>query len=140
GPVGELLAALPSVEDDRKDASPAALLQLRRTHAPQLAAATTPEPLRPALSRPLLEAWSMTSLPEHTGRPEVQPWLRGWKQDDLPRTVVVWRRYLPPGVSAPSARLAISSFDAAPPHPTERLETETYRVAEWIVKRALDVA
>ena len=43
-----------------------------------LDAATTPAPLRPALSRALVDAWSMTSLKEHTGRPEIDPWLRGW--------------------------------------------------------------
>lgn len=139
-PVGELLGALPTLEDDHKDASPAALLGLRRTHGAQLAAATTPEPLRPALSRPLLEAWAMTSLTEHTGRPEVQPWLRGWEKDDFPQTVLVWRRHFPPGVTEASARLAATFFDAAPPHATERLETETYRVVEWLVKRASDVA
>ena len=37
-----------------------------------LDAATTPEPLRPALTRPIVDAWSMTSLKEHTGRPEIE--------------------------------------------------------------------
>jgi hypothetical protein len=32
----------------------------------------------------------MTSLPEHTGRPDVGLWLRGWV-DELPQTTVVWR-------------------------------------------------
>ena len=57
--------------------------------------ASTPEPLHPALTRALVDAWSMTSLEIHTGRPGVAPWLRGWVEDDKPQTDVVWRKYLP---------------------------------------------
>jgi len=42
-----------------------------------LDAATEKPPLRPELTRALVDAWSMTSLKNHTGRPEVAPWLRG---------------------------------------------------------------
>ena len=45
--------------------------------------------LHPELTRPLLDAWSMTSLWRHEGRPEVAPWLRGWEKDDDPQTSVV---------------------------------------------------
>jgi CRISPR-associated endonuclease/helicase Cas3 len=64
------------------DASPGALrdLKLRSEGDASLKtlidAATTPAPLRPALTRPLVDAWSMTSLEKHTGRPEIAPWLR----------------------------------------------------------------
>ena len=70
----------PAEDEDRRDASPGALLRLRDDEAfRSLAdAATTPAPLRPALTRALVDAWSMTSLKEHTGRPDIQPWLRGW--------------------------------------------------------------
>ena len=79
--------------------------------------ATTPEPLRPALTPALLDAWSMTSLEDHTGRPIVEPWLRGWV-DKEPQTRVVWREILPP--IAPGDRQATlvrldSFFEAAPP-------------------------
>ena len=57
------------------DASPGALRTLAegaRTDDALKAlidAATTPEPLRPALNRALVDAWSLTSLETHTGRP-----------------------------------------------------------------------
>ena len=82
------------------DASPGALRRLAEA-APEdgdlkalIDKATTPEPPRPALSRALVDAWSMTSLKEHTGRPAVAPWLRGWVEE-VPQTTVVWRKHLP---------------------------------------------
>ena len=82
---------------DGKDASPGALRELKlRAQTDEvlrgkIAAATTPEPLRPALTRPLVDAWSMTALENHTGRPDIAPWLRGWVEEDEPQTTVVWR-------------------------------------------------
>ncbi len=101
-----------------------------------LDAATTPDPLQPELSRALVDAWSMTSLEEHTGRPNVQPWLRGWT-DDPPQTTVIWRKHLPVRTSGrPAAKKEIEDyFEAAPPHLSEKLETETDRVAQWLFKR-----
>ena len=52
-------------------------------------------PLYPALTRPLVEAWAMTTLTEHPGRPEVGPWLRGWPDRRERSTTVIWRRHLP---------------------------------------------
>lgn len=100
-------------------------------------AATTPPPLYPALTRALADAWSMTSLEKHTGRPEVAPWLRGWVDDD-PRTSVVWRKYLPIRIegSEASTKEVDNFFDAAPPHLSEKLETETWRVVDWLMTRA----
>lgn len=96
----------------------------------------TPIPLRPALSRALVDAWAMTSLPEHTGRPEVAPWLRGWV-DDLSQTTVVWRKHLPvrsqPAVGKKELEVF---FEAAPVHASETLETETSRVMNWLKARA----
>ncbi|MCY4515412.1 MAG: type I-U CRISPR-associated helicase/endonuclease Cas3, partial [Candidatus Tectomicrobia bacterium] len=128
-----------------RDASPAAILALRerevQDHGLQdaIAAATTPVPLRPALTRPLVDAWSLTSLAEHTGRPEdIQPWLRGWEEDQQPQTAVIWRRYLPARKDVPKAtkKEIEAFFEAAPPHASEKLETETYRVVEWLTGRA----
>ncbi len=100
-------------------------------------AATTPSPLYPALTRALVDAWSMTSLKEHTGRPEVTPWLRGWV-DDKPQTVIVWRKYLPVRTvgSEASKKEVEDFFEAAPPHLSEKLETETWRVSKWLASRA----
>jgi CRISPR-associated endonuclease/helicase Cas3 len=120
---------------------PATLLELRdRVGRGEIEKASTPEPLRPALTRALVDAWSMTSLDRHTGRPEVAPWLRGWV-DERPQTTVVWRRYLPlrieDGRAGFSSRQEINAFfEAAPPDESEKLETETFRVANWLQQRA----
>jgi CRISPR-associated endonuclease/helicase Cas3 len=101
-----------------------------------IADASSPAPLRPALNRALVDAWSMTSLPEHTGRPEVEPWLRGWVKDD-PQTTVVWRKYLPVRTKPQVTKKEIEDFfEAAPIHTSETLETETFRVMEWLKARA----
>ena len=143
--VRALLKDLPLAEDGRQ-AGPAALAVtagLEEGHD-RARKASTPMPLYPALTRPLIDAWAMTSLPEHAGRPEVDPWLRGWVKQD-PQTAVVWRRCLPVRVepsgsglrSAPLRDRTVEAFfEAAPPHAAERLETETWRVVEWLRKRA----
>lgn len=124
-------SALPnsgSAEDD----------QLRADRRAILSAATTPAPLRPELTRPLLDSWAMTSLPEHTGRPKIQPWLRGWVEDE-PQTTVVWRKHLPIDGSKdrPQLKLISDFFDAAPVHASEELELETRKdIIPWLKKRA----
>ena len=106
--------------------------------------ATTPPPRQPQLSRALIDAWSMTSLENHTGRPSVQPWLRGWT-DDPPQTTVIWRKHLPvrsgESPTTPKDQKEIKKeikdfFEAAPPYLSEKLETETGRVAQWLFDRA----
>ena len=140
----EVLHALPRLADGRFDASPGAIVALkqRAEHDPILQdtikAATTPSPLRPALTRALVDSWSMTSLEEHTGRPDIQPWLRGWTEDDKPQTNIVWRKHLPVRISGPLAtKKEINDFfEAAPPHTSEILETETWRTLDWLIARA----
>ena len=147
--VRELLEALPQDEAGGHQAGPAALAALAGLESDpetrkRIAEASTPVPLYPALTRPLVDAWAMTSLTEHTGRPEVAPWLRGWV-DEKPQTTVVWRRFLPvqfEGVSA-GTRIPVlrnseieEFFEAAPPQGAELLETETLQVVEWLKKRA----
>ena len=98
--------------------------------------ASSSAPLRPALNRALVDAWSMTSLPEHTGRPEIAHWLRGWV-DELPQTTVVWRKYLPVRTKPQVTKKEIEDFfEAAPIHTSETLETETFRVMKWLQARA----
>jgi CRISPR-associated endonuclease/helicase Cas3 len=130
-----------------RDASPGALheLELRADMdgalRKNIGEATTPEPLRPALTRPHVDAWSMTSLETHTGRPEIAPWLRGWVDDD-PQTAVMWRSHLPIRIDEkgravlPNEKEIEDFFEAAPPHESEKLETESYRVASWLQERA----
>jgi CRISPR-associated endonuclease/helicase Cas3 len=121
------------------DASPSAIMALKENESLKeaLQQAQTPAPLRPALSRALVDAWSMTSLDEHTGRPEVEPWLRGWVEDDEPQATIVWRRFLPARSGGEKlARKAINEFfDEAPPQTSEGLEAETWRIVEWLLAR-----
>lgn len=134
------LRSLPAV-DQGYDASLHGLHELESQAAedPVLAdllqKARTPAPLYPALSLPLLEAWAMTSLEEHSGRPEVAPWLRGWI-DEEPQTVVLWRKHLPIVEDATTEAEASEGidrfFEAAPPHTYELLETETFKVVDWL--------
>ena len=137
------LVQLPRGEDGRRDASPSATAALKCGRPDIVNAATTPAPLHPELTRPLLDAWAMTSLKRHEGRPEVAPWLRGWEVDDDPRTDVVWRKHLPhvrrdDGIWAPPAMVA-EFFRSAPIHATERLEAVSSRVFDWLLKRVLEI-
>ena len=136
----QLLAALPLAEGGGHSAGPAALNTLRGNPSCREALVWAPErpPLYPLLSRALVDAWSMTSLREHAGRPEVGPWLRGWINDE-PQTTLIWRKYLPVRFERsrrPAPRDVEEFFEAAPPHATEMLETETYRAVTWLQKRA----
>ena len=104
----------------RGDASPGAIVALKERADPEfqarLKAASTSPPLRPALTRALIDTWSMTSLEQHTGRPDIQPWLRGWEEDEQPQTQVIWRKHLPvrSGVNAATFEEINAFFDAAP--------------------------
>ncbi len=129
------------LQESLTDASPGAILTLKASieAVSKMRKAETEEPLRPALNRALVDAWSMTSLEEHTGRPDVQPWLRGWV-DEEPQCAIVWREYLPVRTQAgrvvPVDKNEIDEFfEAAPPHLSETLEAETWRIAEWLFKR-----
>jgi CRISPR-associated endonuclease/helicase Cas3 len=101
-------------QDGGFDSNPAALWDLKtrattdETLQKILDDATTPEPLRPALTRPLVDAWAMTSLEKHTGRPAVSPWLRGWIEDDPPQTAVVWRTRLPVRAGGPTSHPSLN--------------------------------
>jgi CRISPR-associated endonuclease/helicase Cas3 len=146
-----VLERLPQA-DGAYDASPGALRQLAEEARKDASLdalirnATTQEPLRPAFSRALVDAWSMTSLKEHTGRPEVAPWLRGWAEE-VPQTTVVWRTYLPVRINGeggtipprPGDKDIEAFFEAAPVHESEKLETETHRVVSWLEKLTADL-
>jgi CRISPR-associated endonuclease/helicase Cas3 len=127
-------------EDGRRLASPGALraLQSDERFRPLAIDATTPAPLRPKLTRALMDAWSMTSLDEHPGRPDVVPWIRGWVDED-PQTSVLWRKYLPVRNNDryEAAMEVVGDFiEAAPPHLTEILETYTSSVVDLMRTRA----
>jgi CRISPR-associated endonuclease/helicase Cas3 len=130
---------LPKKPDGGRDASPRALIALKADAdcAALLDEATTPPPLRPALTRALVDAWSLTSLEEHTGRPEIGPWLRGWAEDE-PQTTLIWRRFLPwrPSEKKPRKAEVDSFFEHAPPEREEQLEAPVWRAIEVLQDRA----
>ena len=138
------LRHMPHGEDGRRDSSPSATIMLKRDFPTVVNAATTVAPLYPKLNRPLVDAWSMTSLAQHKGRPEVAPWLRGWEDEDDPHTDVVWRRHLPcvhqgDTILVPPA-MVVEFFRIAPVHASERLEASTGRVFDWLLKRTAQIA
>lgn len=137
----ETLRLLPVTEDRALDGSPAALSALRASAgaAAVIERASTPAPLYPALTRALVDAWAMTSLEQHTGRPEVGPWLRGWPEEpEPPQVCVIWRAHLPVDDAGCvfSGRSMELFLDAAGPHLSERLEVELWQVQEWLSTRA----
>ena len=143
--VRALFASLPVNQARAASASPAALAGLGEARAirEQIIAASTSPPLYPALTRPLVEAWAMTSLTEHPGRPEVGPWLRGWSDRRERSTTVIWRRHLPVRIGGDPAVVRTQSpheeaafFEAAPPQMEEGLETAAGLAADWIRNRA----
>lgn len=133
----ELLRKLPELANGVLDASSRAILALRRSNPERVDLASTPKPLRPPLTRALVETWSMTSLEEHSGRPEVAPWLRGWV-DDEPQTVLIWRASLPVMEQGDQMRKdEIAEYlECAPPHLLEELEIESSLALKWLERRA----
>lgn len=132
---------LPTDAEGRQQVHPAALADLARDAeadpdvAQILADATSDVPYRPALDRPTLDAWAMTSLREHPGRPDVAPWLRGWIEDK-PQTALIWRAHLPVRADGTTHAPDVEAyFDAAPRHRSEELETTTDAVFGWLDKR-----
>ncbi|MCA9061811.1 MAG: type I-U CRISPR-associated helicase/endonuclease Cas3 [Planctomycetaceae bacterium] len=130
-------------DDTCRDASPGAirLLKSKADGNPEIAAAiagaTSSAPLRPALTRAVVDAWSMTSLERHTGRPVVSPWLRGWVGEE-PQTTVVWRRWLPVCIGSKASDKkreadAEAFFEQAPPHLSEQLEARSSAVHDWLI-------
>ncbi|MBS3965368.1 MAG: type I-U CRISPR-associated helicase/endonuclease Cas3 [Methylomonas sp.] len=131
-------AQLEVVKQLEGNASPSALVALKqKIPAQQLSTATSEEPLRPALTRALVDAWSMTSLEQHTARPEIKPWLRGWLPNKESETTLVWREYLPwrDGDDSPNATEVEAFFDNAPIHLSETLDVPVYQAIDTLMKR-----
>jgi CRISPR-associated endonuclease/helicase Cas3 len=133
------LQSLPVDEEGRHAASPAALRKMVvDLGAEGIGNCFSKEPLRPALTRALIDAWSMTSLKEHLGRPDVAPWLHGWVEDEQ-RTRLVWRRVLPVRIKDDAKKITAELEDyleAAPVHVSEVLDTYTSTIAKLLQDRA----
>lgn len=84
-----LLGELPKRDDDRRDASPAALRALPRDARLK---ASTPEPTMHHVDALLFDRWSYTTITgELPGRPPVAEWLHGKAEWEPPRTTIAWR-------------------------------------------------
>ncbi|WP_020484977.1 type I-G CRISPR-associated helicase/endonuclease Cas3g [Methylomonas sp. MK1] len=135
-------AQLEVVRQLEGDASPGAIVALKKKiPAQRIEAAKSEEPLRPALTRAVADAWSMTSLELHTARPEIEPWLRGWLPNKEPETTLAWREYLPwrDGEESPNSTEVEAFFDNAPIHLSETLEVPVYQSVGTLVKRLKSV-
>lgn len=132
----QLLESLPALADGGVDASPGALRVLR--DHPLWDAASTPAPLHPALDRPTLDSWAMTSLRQHPGRPDIAPWLRGWVADDDPDVTLVWRRWPWDGKDhrLPDDKALEAFFDKARPRLIEQLEVPRSLALKVLADRA----
>ncbi len=121
------------------EASTAAIAATRLRVPGLWQAAITPAPLHPPLTRATLDAWAMTSLDSHAGRPDIAPWLRGWpEEDEEPELSVAWRRWLPwgPGAPKPDAAAVTRFFEALPVQMAELLEAPRSLILDVLLKRA----
>jgi CRISPR-associated endonuclease/helicase Cas3 len=120
-------------------ASPDRIGAVARENPGRVEEGSTPRPLRPALTRPVLESWSLTGIDEHPGRPEVEPWLRGWVEEAEPQTRVIWRAHLPvrmeEGEDRATAAEVAAFFEAARPHLSEEIEAEVSAVLDVLKAR-----
>ncbi|MFL7905039.1 type I-U CRISPR-associated helicase/endonuclease Cas3 [Azospirillum argentinense] len=126
--------------DGSRDASPGALVALRRDAAGLVRAATEQAPLHPPLDRATVEGWAMTALDDLPGRPAPAPWLRGWVKDEEPTATLLWRRHLPwhrrdGRGKAPTAAELEAFFAAAPPHLREGLEAPLEHIRRCLAAR-----
>jgi CRISPR-associated endonuclease/helicase Cas3 len=87
-----LLQNLQKREDQRYDASPAALRELVAVNQKSALEAFTPKPTILPTSDILFDAWAMTSVRQQLpGRPPVADWLHGVAEWEPPETHVAWR-------------------------------------------------
>ncbi|MGE0008579.1 MAG: type I-U CRISPR-associated helicase/endonuclease Cas3 [Parvibaculaceae bacterium] len=96
-------------------------------------AASTPPPKIVPIERELVEAWALTSLKEHPGRPEVERFLHGIVEDE-PQTTVAWRADVEHLAALPD-RSVEDALAAARLMPAEVLEAPTREVVEVLQKR-----
>ena len=84
-----LIQQLPVLEDGL-NASPDSLSRL--TADSDYAKASSPVPRMRALEPYLLDTWAMTELQPRIG-PEVEPWLYGISDYEVPQTTIAWREF-----------------------------------------------
>ena len=125
------LEGLPPSGDGRYDASP---FHVGKIGKDEREAASTPPPKIVPIDREHVEAWALTSLKDHPGRPEIEPFLRGDIEDDEPQTTVAWRADVAYLAELPDRKVE-EAMAAARLMPAEILEAPTREVAEVLQKR-----
>jgi CRISPR-associated endonuclease/helicase Cas3 len=113
------------------EAGPRALSErLKDLTAQKREAAFSPKPASRPLTDILLDGWSLTSVDELPGRPEVAAYLHGLSADP-PETYVAWRREVRLLSEEGVEREALCDwFQACRIRSVERLRDETWRVRE----------
>src|SRR5690606_27206070 len=133
--VQALLSALTPLKD-AVDASPKSLGELKsQVGAERIQLASSPAPLHPPLTRAHVDAWAMTSIPEHTGRTNVGPWLRGWETEEEPQVLAFFREALPLEDKRLNEGLLEQYLEEAGPHAAERLEVSARELKDWLLQR-----
>jgi CRISPR-associated endonuclease/helicase Cas3 len=129
------LAQLPQIGDGGVDASPLRIGELLDELGTSGRDATfsPPPKLIPVIERDHVEAWALTSVEDHPGRPDVAPFIRG-VEDEEPQTTVAWRVDVPYLSLLPDKAIE-KALAAAPLRPAEVLEAPTREVAEVLQKR-----
>lgn len=130
-----LIERLPVLGDGERDGSPEAIGRM----LPGLGkdgreAASTAWPKIPSIEPEHVEAWALTSLKDHPGRPDVAPFIRGIETDDEPQTTVAWRVDVPFLARLPGTMIE-RALDAVPLRPVEALEAPTREVVDVLRKR-----
>lgn len=143
----DLLACLPATNNGYS-ASTRELFELQTHTDPKaIEAASTPTYPHPALDRPTVDLWSMTSLSAdsepkgHRLKPSLAPWLHGWEPMQRPQTKLLWRRQIPidkGAITNANPIIMHEFFQAAPPHLSEILELPSDVATKTLAKLAAD--
>jgi CRISPR-associated endonuclease/helicase Cas3 len=131
-----LLDELPTRDNERREASPAALRALpreARSHA------STPQPDIHHVDALLFDRWAYTTITEALpGRPPVAEWLHGKAEWEPPRTTVAWRREVAWLTKDHLGREKLDDFLADYPlRSRETLSDVTSRVVKHLEKLAV---
>jgi CRISPR-associated endonuclease/helicase Cas3 len=125
------LETLPRLDGGGLDGSPRHLgaiePNVRKT------ASTPPPEVIPTIERDHIEAWALTSLKAHPGRPDVEPFLRGVVTEE-PQTTVVWRADVAL-LAQLSDAVVEQALAAARLRQAEELEAPSSEVADILTKR-----
>ena len=125
------LQNLPALDGGGVDGSPSHLGAIG--HEVHKAASTPPPEIIPTIEHEHVEAWALTSLKDHPGRPDVEPFMRGVVKED-PQTAIAWRADVGRLATLPDSKIE-QALAAARLQPAEVLEAPTSEVVEVLMQR-----